>query len=70
MATCRSLGDGRAGKWAARISCTSLCPASSKWKAITVSEQMSRLGHIGVAVPIERMPGDKAAGGSIGTASK
>ena len=24
---------------------------------------MSRLGHIDVAVPIERMPGDKAAGG-------
>lgn len=38
-------------------------PGQLKWKAITVSEQMSRLGHIDVAVPIERMPGDKAAGG-------
>ena len=33
-------------------------PGQLKWKAITVSEQMSRLGHIDVAVPIERMPGD------------
>ncbi len=38
-------------------------PGQLKWKAITVSEQISRLGHIDVAVPIERMPGDKAAGG-------
>ena len=38
-------------------------PGQLKWKAITVSEQMSRLGHIDVAVPIERMPGDKEAGG-------
>ena len=38
-------------------------PGQLKWKAITVSEQMRRLGHIDVAVPIERMPGDKAAGG-------
>lgn len=28
-----------AGEWAARISCTSLCPASSEWKAITVSNR-------------------------------
>lgn len=34
-----------------------------KWKAITVSEQMSRLGHIDVAVPINRMPGDEELGG-------
>lgn len=33
------------------------------WKAITVSEQMRRLGHIDVAVPIERMPGDEELGG-------
>lgn len=38
-------------------------PGQLKWKAITVSEQMSRLGHIDVAVPIECMPGDKEAGG-------
>ncbi|PWG63786.1 class I SAM-dependent RNA methyltransferase [Bifidobacterium callitrichidarum] len=34
-----------------------------RWKAVTVSEQMSRLGHIDVAVPIDRMPGDEEFGG-------
>lgn len=38
-------------------------PGQLKWKAITVSEQMSRLGHIDVAVPIERMSGDEELGG-------
>ncbi|PJM79688.1 class I SAM-dependent RNA methyltransferase [Bifidobacterium scaligerum] len=34
-----------------------------RWKAITVSEQMSRLGHVEIAVPIERMPQDEDFGG-------
>ncbi|NMM97669.1 class I SAM-dependent RNA methyltransferase [Bifidobacterium olomucense] len=34
-----------------------------RWKAITVSEQMSRLGHVEIAVPIERMPKDEDFGG-------
>lgn len=33
------------------------------WKAVTVSEQMSRLGHVEVAVPIERADGDEELGG-------
>ena len=38
-------------------------PGQLKWKALTVSEQMSRLGHIDVAVPIDRMPGDEELDG-------
>ena len=38
-------------------------PGQLRWKAVTVSEQMSRLGHIDVAVPIDRMPGDEELGG-------
>jgi tRNA/tmRNA/rRNA uracil-C5-methylase (TrmA/RlmC/RlmD family) len=38
-------------------------PGQLTWKAVTVSEQMSRLGHIEVAVPIERIPGDQGRGG-------
>ena len=38
-------------------------PGQLKWKAITVSEQMSRLGHIDAAVPIDRMPGDEELDG-------
>ncbi|KFI50227.1 class I SAM-dependent RNA methyltransferase [Bifidobacterium biavatii] len=34
-----------------------------RWKAVTVSEQLSRLGHIDVAVPIERIAGDEELGG-------
>ena len=61
MATCRSLGDGRGS--GRRGSRARLFARPAQVEAITVSEQMSRLGHIDVAVPIERMPGDKAAGG-------
>lgn len=38
-------------------------PGQLKWKAVTVSEQLSRLGHIDVAVPIERAEGDEELGG-------
>ncbi|KAA8817094.1 class I SAM-dependent RNA methyltransferase [Bifidobacterium callitrichos] len=38
-------------------------PGQLRWKAVTVSEQMSRLGHVDVTVPIERMDGDEALGG-------
>ncbi|MBW3077814.1 class I SAM-dependent RNA methyltransferase [Bifidobacterium simiiventris] len=38
-------------------------PGQLRWKAVTVSEQLSRLGHIDVPVPIERMDGDEALGG-------
>lgn len=38
-------------------------PGQLRWKAITVSEQLSRLGHIDTTVPIERMDGDDALGG-------
>ncbi|NMM93014.1 class I SAM-dependent RNA methyltransferase [Bifidobacterium oedipodis] len=38
-------------------------PGQLTWKAVTVSEQMNRLGHVDVAVPIERMPGDEESGG-------
>lgn len=33
------------------------------WKSATVSEQMRRLGHTAVDVPVERMDGDEALGG-------
>lgn len=33
-------------------------PGQLKWKAITIGEQMSRLGHVDVTVPVERMAGD------------
>ncbi|MBT1164104.1 class I SAM-dependent RNA methyltransferase [Bifidobacterium felsineum] len=38
-------------------------PGQIRWKAITVSEQMSRLGHVDVAVPVERIAGDEELGG-------
>ena len=38
-------------------------PGQLRWKAVTVSEQLSRLGHIDVTVPINRMDGDEALGG-------
>lgn len=38
-------------------------PGQLRWKAVTVSEQLSRLGHVDVAVPIERIDGDDALGG-------
>lgn len=34
-------------------------PGQIKWKSITVSEQMSRLGHVDVTVPVERVHGDE-----------
>lgn len=33
------------------------------WKAVTVSEQMKRLGHVDVAVPVSRAAGDEELGG-------
>lgn len=33
------------------------------WKAVTVSEQMKRLGHVDVAVPVSRAVGDEELGG-------
>ncbi|NMN02204.1 class I SAM-dependent RNA methyltransferase [Bifidobacterium panos] len=38
-------------------------PGQIKWKAVTVSEQMSRLGHVDVTVPVERVPGDEESKG-------
>ena len=34
-----------------------------RWKAVTVSEQLSRLGHVERAVPVTRVPGDEDLGG-------
>ena len=34
-----------------------------RWKAVTVSEQLSRLGHVEVAVPVTRIDGDETLGG-------
>lgn len=34
-----------------------------KWKSTSVAEQMSRLGHVDVEVPIDRMPEDEAEQG-------
>ena len=36
------------------------------WKAVTVSEQMKRLGHVDVAVPVSRAAGDEELGGLHG----
>lgn len=33
------------------------------WKAVTVSEQMKRLGHVDVSVPVSRVAGDEELGG-------
>lgn len=39
-------------------------PGQLRWKAITIGEQMSRLGHVELdEVPIERMPQDLETGG-------
>lgn len=38
-------------------------PGQLAWKASMVAEQMHRLGHVDVEVPVERMPGDEALGG-------
>ncbi|KAB5605835.1 class I SAM-dependent RNA methyltransferase [Bifidobacterium jacchi] len=34
-----------------------------RWKAITISEQLSRIGHIDAVVPVDRMEGDESLGG-------
>ncbi|RSX54204.1 RNA methyltransferase [Bifidobacterium goeldii] len=34
-----------------------------RWKAVTISEQMSRLGHVETIVPVDRIDGDEALGG-------
>lgn len=34
-----------------------------RWKAATISDQMSRLGHVDVTVPVERAEGDTENGG-------
>ena len=38
-------------------------PGQLTWKAVTISEQMKRLGHVDVAVPISRADGDEKLGG-------
>ncbi|NEG54435.1 class I SAM-dependent RNA methyltransferase [Bifidobacterium platyrrhinorum] len=38
-------------------------PGQLRWKAVTVSEQLGRLGHVDIAVPVERMDGDEELGG-------
>lgn len=38
-------------------------PGQLTWKAVTVSEQMKRLGHVDVAVPVSRTDGDEELGG-------
>lgn len=36
-------------------------PGQLKWKSMSIAEQMRRLGHVDVDVPIERMPEDEEA---------
>lgn len=38
-------------------------PGQLKWKSTSIAEQMRRLGHVDVDVPIERMPEDEAEHG-------
>ena len=38
-------------------------PGQLKWKSMSIAEQMRRLGHVDVDVPIERMPEDEAEHG-------
>ena len=38
-------------------------PGQLTWKAVTISEQMKRLGHVDVTVPISRADGDEELGG-------
>ena len=38
-------------------------PGQLKWKSTSIAEQMRRLGHVDVDVPIERMPEDEAEQG-------
>ena len=38
-------------------------PGQLTWKAVTISEQMKRLGHVDVTVPISRADGDEKLGG-------
>ena len=38
-------------------------PGQLKWKSMSIAEQMRRLGHVDVDVPIERMPEDEAEQG-------
>lgn len=38
-------------------------PGQLRWKAESVAEQMRRLGHVDVEVPVERAEGDEALGG-------
>ncbi len=38
-------------------------PGQLKWKSTSIAEQMSRLGHVDVEVPIDRMPEDEAEQG-------
>ena len=38
-------------------------PGQLKWKSMSIVEQMRRLGHVDVDVPIERMPEDEAEQG-------
>lgn len=39
-------------------------PGQLKWKSMSIAEQMRRLGHVDVDVPIERMPEDEAEQGA------
>ncbi|MBT1172156.1 class I SAM-dependent RNA methyltransferase [Bifidobacterium sp. MA2] len=54
-----SMGGGVGGADLVHVS----LPGQLRWKAVTVSEQMSRLGHVDVTVPIERIDGDEALDG-------
>ena len=38
-------------------------PGQLEWKAASIAEQMKRLGHVDIEVPIERMPEDEAERG-------
>ena len=38
-------------------------PGQIAWKSAVIGEQMRRLGHVDVDVPVERMPGDEELGG-------
>ena len=54
-----AMGGGVGGADLAHVS----LPGQLKWKSMSIAEQMRRLGHVDVDVPIERMPEDEAEQG-------
>ena len=54
-----SMGGGVGGADLVHVS----LPGQLRWKAVSVAEQMRRLGHVDVEVPVERAEGDETLGG-------